>query len=218
MLLVAAPTMAQTAITDCQIIVQSGSYVVTNNLPGPDGLNGNDCLEVDADFVTIDLNGYTLRGNKKGEGITDKSNSVRSIVVKNGIVTQFGNGINLNDTREAVIDNVQSVKNAGHGIVLREGCQVKNSVISRNKKHGLVVKKGECSVMNNVANHNDDDGIQIRDAGNTVTGNTANSNGGRGLSIRCPSNVIANTFVGNSKLAIAFESEGCNDIDNIASP
>ena len=50
-----------TEIEKCRTIDKPGSYKLVNNLTGP--LSGpGDCLEIAADFVTIDLAGFTISG------------------------------------------------------------------------------------------------------------------------------------------------------------
>jgi hypothetical protein len=51
-------------ITACQTISTLDSYILANNL----NANGN-CLTVSSSFVTINLNGFALRGNGTGFGI-----------------------------------------------------------------------------------------------------------------------------------------------------
>jgi hypothetical protein len=82
-------------ITDCTTIVLSGAYLVANNLP-PLGEKTGDCLVVSADFVTIDLGGFVIRGNGSGAGLrTREGLQLRSVAVRNGTVTGFDVGILL---------------------------------------------------------------------------------------------------------------------------
>ena len=74
-------------IKKCQVINQSGSYVLANNLSGQSPANNN-CLFITASFVTIDLAGFTISGN--GAGISSSQQS-EGIAVRNGtIVGGFG--------------------------------------------------------------------------------------------------------------------------------
>lgn len=72
-------------------ITQSGSYYLTANLTAGAGENG---ITVSADDVTIDLNGFTLRGSGAVDttGIFIANNKNR-MTVKNGIIRYFDKGI-----------------------------------------------------------------------------------------------------------------------------
>ncbi len=73
------------------IITQAGSYYLTTNLAAGSGQNG---IEVQADDVTIDLAGFTLRGVgfSTGDGI-NQANTLRNLTVLNGnLVNWRANG------------------------------------------------------------------------------------------------------------------------------
>src|SRR5262245_26996405 len=53
-----------TRITKCQTISEAGSYMLANNL-----IAAGNCLVIAEDFVTIDLAGFSIRGNGTGTGI-----------------------------------------------------------------------------------------------------------------------------------------------------
>src|SRR5262245_63275897 len=77
-------------INNCRTITQPGSYVLRDNLTA-----SGDCLVVQADFVTIDLNGFVITGNGTGVGITDVNVERRGVTVRNGTLTGFSNGVGL---------------------------------------------------------------------------------------------------------------------------
>jgi hypothetical protein len=57
-------------IHECRRIDEPGSYALMRNLPGDEGLlPDGDCLLIAADFVTLDLNGWTITGDGTGFGI-----------------------------------------------------------------------------------------------------------------------------------------------------
>ena len=208
---------AQTLIQECQEIRESGSYLVANNLPGVAGLRSGKCITIKEDYVTLDLGGHFIEGDKNGDGITDGGSKAKSVVIRNGIIRKFKDGIDLRKSVEVVIEDVQSVDNSQDGIVAGPGCRITNNVASQNGKRGIVTT-GQCALTENVANFNDTVGLQVGGEGNSVIGNVADNNGTRGLQVRCPSNVIANTFLNNGIEGINFLSPGCNDFDNLASP
>lgn len=211
-----AAAQSPTEIKKCGQISKSGSYLVTRNLPSGSGLKGDDCLIVRKDFVTIDLGGFVLRGNRKGDAITDKNKVRRSITVRNGTITNFKNGVSLGKTVEAVVRDLQVVGNTGDGIRAGKGCIISDNVASRNDGEGIFAADGTCLVKDNIANSNDKDGIELQGKGHTVTGNTANDNDDDGINVGCESNVIGNTALLNSRSNLNERGAGCRKSNNLA--
>lgn len=205
-----------TKINKCKAISKPGSYIVTRNLPSGSGLKGNDCITVRGDFVTIDLGGFVLTGNRKGSGITDQGKNRRSITLRNGTITNFKVGVDLEETVEAVVRNLQVVGNSSDGIRAGEGCIVSDNVASRNDGEGILATDGECLVKNNVANFNDEDGLELEGSGHTVVGNTANSNDDDGIEVDCPSNVADNTAIKNGQVNLKLVGADCEASNNLA--
>lgn len=212
----AVPAAAQspTAIDECGVITQAGSYLVTRNLPGPGGLQGDDCLIVRSNLVTIDLGGFVLRGNKNGNGITDDDKTRRSITVRNGTITKFEIGVDLSKTSEAVIRDLQVVDNDKEGIRAGKGCFIADNVASRNGGDGIFAKNGDCTVQDNVANSNDD-GLQLDGNGHRVSGNTANNNDGDGIQVKCPSSLIGNVALDNDDDNLNLSGKRCLSFKNL---
>jgi len=74
-------------------IKQPGSYKLSGNL----NAGGAEGISIEADNVTLDLNGFTISGgpgpgSSLATGITSSS---RNVVVKNGVVAGFGTALNL---------------------------------------------------------------------------------------------------------------------------
>lgn len=211
-----AAAQSATAIKKCKAISKPGSYVVTRNLPSKSGLKGNDCLIVRSNFVTIDLGGFVLTGNRKGSAITDQNKNRRSITVRNGTITNFKRGVSLEETVEAVIRDLQVIGNGSDGIRAGEGCIISDNIASRNDGEGILATDGECLVKNNVANSNDEDGLELEGTGHTVIGNTANNNDDDGIEVECPSNVAENTAVRNGQVNVKLVGADCEESRNLS--
>ena len=155
-------------IKKCQTISKSGSYIVVRNLTA-----SGDCLVVAADFVTIDLRGYTLTGDETGNGITDDDTPREGIALRNGVVTGFDHGIRLGATSSVIVEGIRALRNAGAGIIVGDGAIVRGNVANFNGADGIAA--GEDSVVEgNAANNNEFIGISTGIS--TVIGNTANEN------------------------------------------
>ena len=78
-----------TEIKKCQTIGKPGSYKLANDL-----MAIGTCLTITTAFVTIDLSGFSIRGNGKGTRILTPT-SLGAITVRNGTISNFQNGIDL---------------------------------------------------------------------------------------------------------------------------
>ncbi len=72
------------------ILIQSGSYYLTTNITGVASKNG---INIQADNVRLDLNGFTLYGGVTNSqaGITVTGPHV-GLVIRNGTVSGWGSG------------------------------------------------------------------------------------------------------------------------------
>ncbi len=223
-------------INKCTTITKSGSYVVNKNLQATTKTAGN-CIVIDADFVTLDLNGFTLTGleDGTGSGVWGNNTFHQGIVVRNGMITGFSDGINFFLGRDFTIEKIRAFGNNRWGmripdrstvtgntvavngsegiIVFQEGTVTGNIAID-NGGHGISVSNSS-TVSGNTASDNGGDGIHVRSK-SSVTGNTAYSNGSDGLWIGCPSNIIGNTAVNNIDQNMKLDAAGCLVSDNLA--
>jgi parallel beta-helix repeat protein len=139
-------------------IATQGSYIINQNLKA--NWHG---IKVQANNVTIDLNGYSIAGNNASGGYGVYMNGRSNVEIRNGTIRNFGStgiyeeGDSGNSHR---IINVRVINNKGSGIYL-------------NGSNHMVK---DCTVSNNGF-----DGIYAAD-GCTVSGNTAYSNGNNGIS------------------------------------
>jgi hypothetical protein len=122
-------------IKECRTIAEPGSYALVRNLTAR-----GTCLFIAADFVTLDLNGWTITGDGTGTGIrTDPPISVEDLevpedledfefpreepleplrsglVVRNGTVAGFEVGVNLAAT-DSIVEGVRAIGNTRIGI------------------------------------------------------------------------------------------------------
>lgn len=123
---------------DKYIIRQSGSYYLTGDVNAGTLQNG---IKIDAFDVTIDLSGYTLRGQSFGRGIYVNIPSGPSHVVRNGTVSGFGIGIG-ELSGGAVVERVR-VTNCTTGISLEEGRSTVRDCIAQDcTLSGIVLSGG----------------------------------------------------------------------------
>jgi len=159
-------------INKCMTITKSGSYVVNKNLKATEKTEG-DCIIIDADFVTLDLNGFTLTGldDGTGVGVWDNKRSHTGIVVRNGAITKFLIGINLNHSQATTVERILITKSHSYGMWVGGACIVTGNKVLYNstgmiincpaviigntfkynsvQNLNLITDSSECTVVNN---------------------------------------------------------------------
>jgi len=170
--------IAQTAGTTFPITInEPGSYVLTSNLMVTTG----NAININADNVTLDLNGHGIYGPGTGTGYGISAVNRYNITIKNGIVRGFYFGIYLDndDNHQGAghrIEGIQASNNGSCGIYARYST-VTNCTANNNAGRGIYAPYS--TVTNCTANNNGDDGIYA--SRSTVTNCTAYNNGDDGI-------------------------------------
>ncbi len=185
-------------------ITQSGSYVLTSNLTGVSGQPG---IQVSADNVTIDLNGFTLQGvSGSGAGIVSSTSPQHNVAILNGMIVNWaGHGIDLTNSSQSRIERVTVKGNGGHGILgggqngIIRGCIARGNV-----DRGIVVPNvsgnGSVGLVEGcVAAANGNGGILVW-AGAVVSNCSALDNTGIGIIANNPGATIVNCTATNNTL------------------
>ena len=129
------PVRANTEVVEPIVINLSGSYYLVEDITAiPD----NNALSFSANDVTLDLNGFTIRGNNEvtdgygiyvtGENVTILNGNVRNADL-DGIKCEGGDYLKLID--------VSSIRNAGSGVACH-GVSVQRGDFNRNGGSGIV--------------------------------------------------------------------------------
>ncbi len=204
-------------VNQCQTLQETGSYVLGKNLsPSGIGRGGFDCLLLGDDFITIDLNGFTIIGKgAQGAGIrlsNDFGGGGRGFEIRGGTITNFARGIDLRvlggSPGQNRLDRMRIEGNSEAGVFVSGTTIVKDSIFMRNgicplldgcpprTEHGDGLNVGNNSVVTgNTSTGNAGHGISV--VHGTIIGNTATGNGGSGLQIGGGSTVVHNTADGN---------------------
>ena len=159
-----------------------GSYILTSMLEVPSGFDG---IEVLADDVSIDLNGFTIRGplictgsppalscpTGTGRGIRSTAQATR---VARGSVTGFADG-GVDLAAMSLVTEILSYGNARYGIQVGDQSQVKHARANGNGGDGIVAG-ADSLVLGNAATGNNDVGIVLA-VGAGVASNVVSENG-----------------------------------------
>jgi hypothetical protein len=195
-------------IEKCQTISHLGSYKLVKNLTFT-GIG--ECLLITADFVTIDLGGFTISGGTNAAfGITGpfSGRRLQGIAVRNGSISGFTRGVNLTNADGSIVEGLRVVGgNTGTDIngITANGIVKGNTVMSYE-----VGIEATGTVTGNYADLNSDVGLSIQ-PGSTVIGNTATNGPHFGLAVVCPANLTDNTAVNNTDgNLVVLSGNGCN--------
>jgi hypothetical protein len=181
------------------LIDHAGSYVLTDNLV----VGGTDAIRIQANDVTLDLNGHTIQGPSTGFNYGIWAFNQYSITILNGRVWGFGgNGVylfsNANDPSHrsaghivkdmqllnngvgigingGVVLNCVANGNVGNGIVALFSC-VHNCMTNKNAE-GLYLDESNASGITSISNS----GVGIRAIDSRVDNAVANGNGSAGI-------------------------------------
>ena len=209
------------------VISKSGSYRLTSNLDVTDATaraggslaENTTAIQITAADVTIDLNGFEIKGPTScsgapapscsctpsgGGGIGIDGNATVGVTVMNGTIRGMGDfGILLG--RQSRVERVRVVDNGNVGITAET---VTNCMANGNGFHGI---SSADTVLDSTANENCQDGII---AANTVVNCTTRSNAKNGIEGK----TIANcTALGNGDIGIfATTAIGCTATGNLS--
>lgn len=178
-----------------------GSYYLAGNIFGEAGKHG---VEITATGVTLDLNGFDLRGVPAMgafDGVSVTATGLKNIAVVNGSVRDWGDeGVDIG-TSGAIncrVADLLVTGNAGSGISTASGSTVSNCSAYSNTANGINVSFG-CIVTTCTAYLNTGHGISTS-SGSTVSSCTVYANGGIGISVSSGCSVAdcsATTNTGN---------------------
>lgn len=199
---------------------EQGSYILTSNLEMPN--QDTTGIEVTTEFVTIDLNGFSIIGITTCSNIpvtscapTGNGDGIRSqfdgTSVSNGVVQGAGRyGVSISNDG-GTIENMRAQANGATGLVVSsvdgdEGGTVRNSVSNRNGRDGIFVGDGG-QAFDNVAYGNGRFGMFISE-GSRASGNTLRLNFDHGLFASTSSGFVNNVMSGNDQAGSSDQTNG----------
>jgi parallel beta-helix repeat protein len=150
------------------VITTSGSYRLTGNLTVSS--TSADAIDVNANDVTIDLNGFSIigpGGSTSGNGIS--AASVVDVTVQNGTITGFGGSAAIRAGKNSIVRNVHAGSN-GNGIVAGSGSVISDNIAHDNSSTGINCNGSGCAISGNTALDNTQ-GISANDATTGYEGN-----------------------------------------------
>lgn len=165
---------------------------------------------VGAGGITIDLRGFTIRGDGGDYGIDDESGFDR-ITLKNGVVRNFFLGVTfgLGGTRadNVTVSNLVASGNANRGIdIVGSSAKINSSAVSGSGGYAIYVAGDSASITSSTVSANEDDGIYVWGESARITATSSSGNGGDGIHVFGGSASIKSaTALGNSREGIHIE-------------
>jgi len=208
-------------------ITLSGSYYLTDNVTGQSGRHG---IQIEAEGVTLDLNGFTLLGIAGSLDGINMPGFRENVVIRNGHVRGWGESGIESRIDVGRIERITAVDNGAWGIDNNPSgtftthivsCEVKSNgslvastggirggqssvitdcVVFSNTGSGITAGNG-CLVTGCTARSNSVDGISVTNL-STVTGCTAISNTGDGIKLGGDCRVAGNQCCANGAAGI----------------
>jgi len=180
-------------------IAAAGSYRLTGNLDVTGQATPEDvtAIEITADSVSLDLNGFSILGpadctgapvqscSGAGSGFGVHCDGPDDVEVRNGVVHGMGfRGVSVTG-RSARVLGVRTSHNGSSGIAVScYGGSVVDSVARQNGGAGITVGAGverACDVRDNEAYGNAGAGFDVNAPAGVLRGNNASTNGGDGF-------------------------------------
>jgi parallel beta-helix repeat protein len=195
---------AATPITGPTTITVPGDYYLANNI-----IDSAVGIIIAVPNVVLDGKGKTLDGvdgaSSVGIRIYNAGMTLFNVVVKNVVVTDWGNGVFLTDVKSSQLEKVTASSNTGNGILLQNSLRntIKTCTATGNGVVGILLYEGSNSntITGNTATANGDDGVRIRfSSNNDILNNKLLNNKGSGLNFNEQGNfntVTGNTMTGN---------------------
>ncbi len=163
-------------------IASSGSYYLVGNVSVPTGKSG---IEIAANDVTIDLNGFAIRGISllSLHGITGESAGLQNTRISNGVIRGVGmRGIYLDESRSGRLDNVRVSDCMDSGFRFGSDFVISDCVAIGNGINGFSAEDGHAVFERCAASENDQTGI-LGGSYSTLSGCVAQLNGSNGISV-----------------------------------
>jgi len=213
------------SISSCTVIDKPGSYqlakgiIATQNSLKTRSGSVPSCILIVADFVTLDLGGYTISGPDTGFAIYVHGGTASH--VRNGAATHFDRGVALEGTGHTA-EELRVTGNVGAGLTFDGGGLTAEEVHADFNGTGILSFGGSGnSVQHSEASANGLAGINLlASPGSSIVGNTVSSNGAGGIVASCPSVILQNIAFQNvgSDISTDLPSPACTRSENNPTP
>jgi large repetitive protein len=203
-----------TAITSC------GQTVTTSAVLAQDLQCSGAGVVVGASGITIDLKGFTIRGDRDPSdyGIDD-SGGYDGVSVKNGVLRNFAVGIGgFSGANGLKITSVVATGNTFGGVaVIGDSISVASSILAGNGSYGLDVGGNGVSIVGSNASGNAADGLIVAGDSASIRSSIVAGNGDRGVILVGDSDSVkSTTLTGNGNVGVVLQGNDASLTGNRA--
>jgi parallel beta-helix repeat protein len=210
--------VASTNVSSCSDLVTANAiYTLNTSITG--NQSTNICMNISADNITFDCQGYNITGTDQRNDTTPLStgiysNVTKNITIKNCIVTNYTVGLSWENVNASSIVNGVFNSNEYSGIVITssfDGILTNNTASYNNVYYGIAIYSGSnnFTLINNTASHNNPgySGFELGANNSRLINNVADySSVGFGIS-------GANNSVENSTVSHTTGADGSVDLN-----
>lgn len=191
------------------VITEPGSYYLMGDLEGKSG------IQIQASGVTLDLNGFTLRGvDASTPGVTVQA-GVTNTTIQNGLIEGWaGDGVNAPNADTGLIAAVTAAGNAGDGFDLGDNWVVVNALATDNGGSGIGGSNNGVA-SDSAAENNADSGVVFGD-GATISNVSSDNNGLSNVTVGIGSTITNSSASGRAGTGFLL-GEGSSISGSVAS-
>ena len=181
-------------------INQAGSYYLTGNFSAL--VSGQNAITINADNVTLDLRGFTIRNTEIGffnNGVAIASTAENVRVLNGTIVGCAESGVSGSGARGCAVFNVRAMSCGDQGIILGNDALIQGCTTLDNTLTGIFC--GDNSTIENCVANNNQSGIRAA-SGSTVRGCAASDNTSSGIIVSGNGVIAQCSATGNASAGI----------------
>jgi hypothetical protein len=199
-------------------ISNPGSYYLGDNLTGA---SGRHTIEVEADNVTIDLNGFSIVGVAGSLDGINVPASRRNLVVRDGTIRSHGgSGIFASNAPNSILSNLILADNTLDGLSAGRNAQVSHVSCLDNARHGFALDSANGSIMTNCISAGNTIGYKNIGSDCIVRDCLARSNRSDGFEVNAATRVVNCSSIANTGWGFRFVGDrstldGCNAEFNV---
>ena len=150
-------------------ISSAGRYAVVENLTAPAGAT---TINITADDVYLDLNGFTIDGSGGGANVINAAAGTSNLYIGNGVIKNAPSiAVNIRaNTTNVILENIQALSSsAGVGFQIQDTntCVLTNCATANNALAGISLNTAENVIIKNFSSDSDTAvGISLVDSNN----------------------------------------------------
>ncbi len=203
----------ETNISACSAITTAGVYTLTASVSNS-GLRH--CIRINVSDVVFDGQGFIIDGTDTaatfGIFVENRTASLTNITIINVTVSDWRNGIYINNTLSGTVTNTNVTSNTNGALVYNSiNLTISNNTMSNNQFGIWFENVTNSNISTNNATSNTNTGIHfITVSNNTIYNNNASKNSQWGIRIRFSNNTLIDNNVANSNTNYGIELESSN--------